>query len=354
MSILTPSAQNINYFPWELLRDVNFPPKKLPQLVDPTDSVPSLLDNARKCRSSQKSLYLLVIDLYKKAGLKAEAVKMKLCMDHLMALVCDNNHTPRWRPIHRCHLPLCPSCSKYKAYAKVKNAFPKIADILAKHPQIVPVFITLTVKDRLLEGCTQKEVRKKLQQWLRNFRQTKEWKFYIEGAVHSIEVSFNTKTRRWHPHVHMVALRHLGNFWKKDDLEEVWNRVATEGRWTKDEQVIGGYVDIRKVDRKNVHAAIKETLKYPNKLPKLEELAEYGAKELLEIKACKGVKSSQQSGLLYGYKVKPFDLWKFTQLEDQRPEYGDGCTVCGQLLVWCRVNDAELMKLGHVVQEQGP
>jgi hypothetical protein len=90
-------------------------------------------------------------------------------------------------------------------------------------------FITLTLCH---SDTPLKDQIRRLFSAFKTLRNTKEWKASQRGGAFTLEVKWQEKTRRWHPHMHIIA---EGEFLRQTTLAALWKKI------TKDSHV----VDIR-------------------------------------------------------------------------------------------------------------
>lgn len=137
---------------------------------------------------------------------------------------------------HTCkqHL-LCPFCARRRAAKATEKAIPKIETLLSENPHLIPVMITLTVKNGpdLKERYDHlKNAYRRLQDRRRDFfkKGVGRTEFRkIQGAMASYEVT--NKGKGWHPHIHMFAL--IDSYIDQKALSREWHEV------TGDSKVVG-------------------------------------------------------------------------------------------------------------------
>lgn len=115
-------------------------------------------------------------------------------------------------------------------------------------------FITLTLEST--PGDLQAQIRHMYRSY-RRLRQTKYWKENVAAAAATTEITYNTKTGLWHPHMHIIA---QGGFLRQSTLSDYWKRSSG-----------GSYiVHIRRIHDVNNEA--KYVAKYAGKPANLETL----------------------------------------------------------------------------------
>lgn len=155
---------------------------------------------------------------------------------------------------------VCPSCAARRAGKMVSAYAAKVEVVHAARPNLIPVMITLTIKN----GQDLKERIEHLKAaWRRMLEATRkarhnpekngliEWNKVL-GSIRAIEVSRNTKTGEWHPHIHVFAL--VEDFVDRFHLSAEWER------FTGDSMI----VDVRKC-KNGIVPGLIEVLKYVSK-----------------------------------------------------------------------------------------
>lgn len=128
-----------------------------------------------------------------------------------------------------CHSRHCEPCMKAKSNLLAANLRERLAD--AKTHQYR--FLTLTLRHSEAPLCDQI---KKLYTSFKKLRTSKLWKSSQRGGAAMLEVKWDPKSRKWHPHLHIVA---EGNYIGKDNLSEAWHRATGDSF----------IVDIRRLDK---------------------------------------------------------------------------------------------------------
>ncbi len=87
------------------------------------------------------------------------------------------------------------------------------------HTMDSPRFLTLTYRSN------PQDLKPQLKFLRRKFavlRRTPEWKHHVKGGIYTVEITFNSQTSQWHPHIHCII---DGSFWSHSDIVRVWTRV---------------------------------------------------------------------------------------------------------------------------------
>lgn len=194
---------------------------------------------------------------------------------------------------------LCPFCAARRAAKQVEKNGDRIKKVLEENKNLIPVMITLTVKngEDLEERIS--HLRKsfgKLQQKRKDaLRGKTETEFTkVTGSMFSYEVT--NKGNGWHPHIHMIAL--LDDYIDQGKLSREWEAI------TKDSKI----VDIRKItsktsDNLDISDALLEVFKYAVKFHDLDLELTWEAYRTL-----KGKRLLGSFGTLYGSNSEPESL----------------------------------------------
>lgn len=151
-----------------------------------------------------------------------------------------------------CKLRWCPRCHTQVARRISDN----LTRALSGKPNFRWKFVTLTTRASKLPLEDQV---KHLRTSFRRLRQRKFWKTHVRGGYAVLEITYNSKTHQWHPHLHVVA---DAEYMQQRQLSKEW--LAS----SRDSFV----VDIRAI--KNTAAAVGYVSKYLGKLPELSILAD--------------------------------------------------------------------------------
>jgi plasmid rolling circle replication initiator protein Rep len=194
---------------------------------------------------------------------------------------------------------LCPFCAARRASKQVEKNGDRIKKVLEENKNLIPVMITLTVKngEDLEERFTHlRDSFKKLQEKRRDANRGKtETEFSkVTGSMFSYEVT--NKGNGWHPHIHMIAL--LDDYIDQGKLSKEWEAI------TKDSKI----VDIRKItsksgDNLDISDALIEVFKYALKFSDLDLEHTWEAYRTL-----KGKRLLGSFGTLYGTISEPENL----------------------------------------------
>ena len=194
---------------------------------------------------------------------------------------------------------LCPFCAARRATKQVEKNGDRIRKVLEENKNLIPVMITLTVKngDDLQERYEHiKKSFAKLNQKRKDaIRGKTETEFSkVQGSMFSYEVT--NKGNGWHPHIHMIAL--LDDFIDQGKLSREWEAI------TKDSKI----VDIRKITSKtgdtlDISSGLLEVFKYALKFSDLDLELTWEAYRTL-----KGKRLLGSLGNLYGSNMEPVSM----------------------------------------------
>lgn len=139
---------------------------------------------------------------------------------------CDDSELFRVK-CNRCHDRLCTPCANERAY--------KIRDALCRQMgDAAHSFITLTLSGR---GESLTELVDRLYRSFRYLRSHPVWENAVTGGAAFLEIKWNHKSSRWHPHLHIIC---VSKFLPQHTLSDAWRSI------TKDSFI----VDIRRISAK--------------------------------------------------------------------------------------------------------
>jgi plasmid rolling circle replication initiator protein Rep len=204
---------------------------------------------------------------------------------------------------------LCPFCARRRASKMLEKNLPKFE--VASKPHLIPVLLTLTVKNGLDLTERFNHLKKGVQtllsrrrQYLANGRGFNEF-CKVDGAMFSYEITHNPESG-WHPHVHMVAL--LDDYIDVRKLSDLWRDVTGDSF----------IVDVRKLrtsdigkDSGSIVDAMQEVFKYALKFSDLSLDRQFEAWETLRTKRLTG-----SFGSLWGLEIPDDLLDDLSHLDD--------------------------------------
>ena len=202
---------------------------------------------------------------------------------------------------HTCkkHL-LCPFCAMRRAGKYVQKNIPKVEQVLSENPSLIPVMITLTVKNGpdLRERFNHlRRAEKRLKQAARDCRKGQKWTEFarVQGAIAAYE--FTKKDEGdWHPHIHILAL--VDSYIDQGAFSREWQSITGDSF----------IVDIRKIKGRmnagglDIASGLLEVCKYSLKFHDMTLEDTWHAFNVL-----RGKRLVNPSGLLRGVQM-PDDL----------------------------------------------
>lgn len=138
------------------------------------------------------------------AGYETEARRLRSC--GLFPVVAVNKQTGKKGivSLFHCCVRLCPVCEWRRSrtnFFKLSSAFQWIRE---REPGLVPVFLTLTVKNTDADGL-RSTISHTLQSFSKLLRQ-RPIQEVVRGYYRGVEVTRNRKTGEYHPHIHVLML----------------------------------------------------------------------------------------------------------------------------------------------------
>lgn len=113
-----------------------------------------------------------------------------------------------------CRDRLCPTCARSRSVTLANRT----RELIAKADAVRLVTLTLRQNDEpLLDQLA------RLRECWKRLRRTLFWKNAVRGGVYGIEVKWNKKDGRWHPHLHALV---TGSFLDQPTLSAVWEDIT--------------------------------------------------------------------------------------------------------------------------------
>lgn len=119
-----------------------------------------------------------------------------------------------------CHSRHCEPCMRAKANRLAAN----LKNRLEQNPKGRYRFITLTLRH---SRKPLKEQLKRLYLCFKLLRKTKMWKATQIGGALTVEVKWKSDSRKWHPHLHIIA---EGSFIEQRALSNAWEKITGDSK----------------------------------------------------------------------------------------------------------------------------
>ena len=217
-----------------------------------------------------------------------------------------------------CRVRLCPSCAwrrSLKVYANNK----KIMSEVIKDNKINKfIFLTLTLKN-----CTGKNLKETITHLLNSFNyltRRKKIKDAWKGYIRNLEVTYNDKTKTYHPHIHIIVW--VSNSYYNKGI------YITQKEYTQMFQEVAkiNYIPIVNV-KKADNGAIPEISKYCLKYSDIINLPD---EELVEVIRILDDALDNRRALSYGFKLKEIkqklklkdEITENEEIEEDMEEFG--------------------------------
>lgn len=217
--------------------------------------------------SDKKKKNLIIARKMIDAGFKERGVRMQFCSQFLNMKTCPDCGKSVVSSANLCRDRLCPTCSwrlSLKRYAEMCATFAFINESECFDAG----FLTLTVKN-----CKPSDLRytilKMSEAWNR-MRNDRWMKDKIIGSAKSLEITYNEKSKTFHPHFHIIMLyKPTSEKTMRQRTHELWDNACrleyvpiTDFRVIKSE-------DNTNIDNDDISGAILETFKYSVKSDEL-------------------------------------------------------------------------------------
>lgn len=233
---------------------------------------------------------LRLVELYKKARIKdinlisdSRLFDLEHCGDTLTFLQ-NAEGKKKLKTANFCRVRLCPMC-QWRRSLKMFSQVKKITDkILENDKSTRFIFGTFTIKNtdaENLEACinTLNKKFKYLVDQKKTFAPAKKLKQNLLGYLKAVEVTYNSKDKTYHPHLHVIFavkstfFKNSSNYMSKKEWISLWQQAL--GVDYKPQ------TDIR-VIKTNTGKAVAEVAKYPVKTAPILSLPDDEAVEVLK------------------------------------------------------------------------
>ena len=234
---------------------------------------------------------LRLVELYKKARIKdinlisdSRLFDLEHCGDTLTFLLQNAEGKKKLKTANFCRVRLCPMC-QWRRSLKMFSQVKKITDkILENDKSTRFIFGTFTIKNtdaENLEACinTLNKKFKYLVDQKKTFAPAKKLKQNLLGYLKAVEVTYNSKDKTYHPHLHVIFavkstfFKNKQNYMTKKEWIELWQQAL--GVDYKPQ------IDIRTI-KSGTAKAVAEVAKYPVKTAPILSLNDDEAVEVLK------------------------------------------------------------------------
>lgn len=233
---------------------------------------------------------LRLVELYKKARTKdinlisdSRLFDLEHCGDTLTFLQ-NVEGKKKLKTANFCRIRLCPMC-QWRRSLKMFSQVKKITDkILENDKSTRFIFGTFTIKNtdaENLEACINilNKKFKYLVDQKKTFAPAKKLKQNLLGYLKAVEVTYNSKDKTYHPHLHVIFavkstfFKNKQNYMTKKEWIELWQKALNVDYKPQ--------TDIRAI-KTNTGKAIAEVAKYPAKVAPILSLNDDEAIEVLK------------------------------------------------------------------------
>ena len=197
-----------------------------------------------------------------------------------------------------CRDMLCPMCAWRKSLVMFSQ-ISQIMDWVSEREKVVPVFLTLTVKNCAGDDL-ERTVDLLLKSWSRMMTsrgRRKPWQVSL-GWFRALEITYNSKTNEWHPHLHAIVLVEPDYFTDEQKYidHDAW---IAEWRWALGADYDPS-VDVRTVkgDRAKAVAEVAKYTVKPGEWLDLDDAEGTDRRVELLAKVLKGRRLTAMGGLM--------------------------------------------------------
>lgn len=215
------------------------------------------------------SLFADSIASFPEAWSKSTLTRVTECSSYLKFIECEENprDPKKLTEANFCKHPLCPACQKRRQMKNFANTVKVMHHMTQQGKNYEYVLLTLTTPNVSLEDL-KKEIKHYFSSW-RKLMMRREIKRIVKGFVRTLEITYNSKTNTFHPHIHALIAVNKSYFSdktyiKRDRWLQLWQESTKQPEITQ--------VDIRKIkkqpmddDPDGIYGVSREICKYITK-----------------------------------------------------------------------------------------
>lgn len=228
--------------------------------------------NWRKRKLSNLSMYDAFEIIESRGGIAQQKLdRLYRCADVLM-YEAKNGEYPKLKRAFFCKNKLCPICNWRRSLKHSYMSGLIIDKALEKEPKARFVFLTLTVKNVVAQDL-KNELRKLTKGFDRLFKRAKVKRNLI-GYMRATEVTYNSETKEYHPHLHILLLVKSTYFKGKDNYieQDEWTALWQQSMKLSYVPVVN--VKVVRPGKHGLKKAVLETAKYPVKPLNFKEIGD--------------------------------------------------------------------------------
>ena len=288
----------------------------------------SITQNAQLVKWSEKKKKSLKVSAKMiDAGFKLRGLRMQNCGDFINFKVCPDCGKSYISSTNLCRDRLCPTCAWRLSLKKFAEMCCTMQSIEGLHTYGAG-FLTLTVRNCSPQGLAV-VLKKMAADWNRMLQQTA-IKELFAGWARSVEITYNPKTKTFHPHFHIIVL--YEELFTEGEmnyiLRKAWNKAAR-----LDYEAITDFRVIESsdanLDNDAFYSAIVETFKYAVKSDDIEDMDIPTFRAFVQ--AIQGVRFVSYGGIIK--KARQKLGFKETDEEEEIEFAKDTCDACGAELI---------------------
>lgn len=231
-----------------------------------------------------------------------QLVRLELCADLLQFNLLSDG-SKRLKSAHFCRNRFCPMCTWRKSLKTYFQTDSVVSAILADKPKERFLFLTLTIRNVSSADLSQTLDRLN-KAWSKIFSYRDRKRYYVDGAMKALEITYNSQTDTYHPHIHAILavpptyFKH--HYIKQEEWRDIWQKA----------------LDVDYLPQVNIQAiktttskAVAEVAKYPVKMSKLFELARNNKRKAAKVlitltKACRNRRFVSFIGIFKSYRQR--------------------------------------------------
>ena len=174
------------------------------------------VENVNKQYSAKKRESKIIAGKLAEMGLSNRAKRMSACSETVEMAYCPTCGKKHVVSTILCRDRLCPVCQRKLAMKRYHDMCDVMEKLKVRESQIS--FITLTVKN-----VWGRELARTIESISNGWGRWSRQKVFLnaEGWAKSLEITYNTKTKQWHPHLHIMVI------WKKKESPPLAWEIST-------------------------------------------------------------------------------------------------------------------------------
>lgn len=211
---------------------------------------------------------------------EGRAQRMKECGTLLDVVYCNDCDSYSVRSANLCRDRFCPVCNWRLSLQRYVNMNTLFTELYMAYPDIVVSFVTLTVKSCKVDELS--TTMDRMSKAWHNLLCRRPLKRIIKGTAKSVEVTYNEKTKEFHPHYHILIAwespdKRIAETNSKEFIAN-WlscclkNNLVANIKAQNAKSVFGEVIDFNGEQKPSMARAVAEVFKYAFKSKQLDDM----------------------------------------------------------------------------------